>query len=134
MDNGPASKASLMRVQPKPQHPRRPNALICKAGPAEAIDTCMLQLSRETEVEQISTLAEGMQRCLQGGVDILFVNLFTFTARELTALAAFRSLRPSQPVVGLAGPEMEDAFIGCDLVDDVRIVSTHAQSATHPRA
>jgi hypothetical protein len=94
----------------------------------------MLHLSRETDIEHISTLAEGMERCLQGGVDILFVNLFSFTARELTALAAFRSLRPSQPIVGLAGPEMEDAFIGCDLVDDVRIVQTQAESRTHPRA
>jgi len=112
----------------------RPRALICKAGPVEVIDICMMQFSQEADIEQVATLAEAMQRCLDGGVDILFVNLFSFTARELTALAGFRSLRPAQQVIAVAGPEMSSAFIGSDLVDDVRIISSSKHSTLHSRA
>jgi hypothetical protein len=132
MASGHVSEALVARSQPRQPKSIRPKALICKSGPSEVLDACMLQLSRETDIEQIPTLAEGMQRCLLGGVDILFVNLFSFTARELTALAAFRSLRPAQPVVAVAGPEMEDAFLGSDLVDDVRILSGIGSSSSIP--
>lgn len=134
MDNGYVSEAFVARSQPVRPKSNRPKALICKSGPAEVLDLCLMELSRETDVEQLPTLAEGMKRCLEGGVDILFVNLFSFTARELTALAAFRSLRPSQSVVAVAGPEMENAFIGSDIVDDVRIVSGLTHQSVHPRA
>jgi hypothetical protein len=124
-----ARTARHQDVQPRSD---RPKALICKSGPAEVLDICMMQFSEEADIEQVATLAEAMQRCLNGGVDILFVNLFSFTARELTALAAFRSLRPAQTVIAVAGPEMSNAFIGSDLVDEVRIVAGSNRSILHP--
>jgi len=129
-----SSEARATHLQAKQPKLNRPKALICKSGPAEVLDLCMMQLSREAEIEQIPTLAEAMERCLEGGVDILFVNLFSFTARELTALAAFRSLRPAQSVVAVAGPEMRNAFLGSDIVDDIRIVSGSTHTTVHPRA
>jgi len=134
MATGNVSGTRARHAQPEPRKSNRPKAIICKSGPAAVLDACMMELSRETEIEQIATLAEGMQRCLDGDVDILFVNLFSFTARELTALAAFRSLRPSQPIVGVAGPEMQDAFIGFDIVDDVRIIPNTSLGSIQPRA
>jgi hypothetical protein len=129
LDVTSARTARLQGMQPKSD---RPKALICKSGPAEVLDICMMQFSEEADIEQVATLAEAMQRCLDGGVDILFVNLFSFTARELTALAAFRSLRPAQTVIAVAGPEMSNAFIGSDLVDEVRIVAGSNRSILHP--
>jgi riboflavin biosynthesis pyrimidine reductase len=129
LDVTSARTARLQGMQPKSD---RPKALICKSGPAEVLDICMMQFSEEADIEQVATLAEAMQRCLDGGVDILFVNLFSFTARELTALAAFRSLRPAQTVIAVAGPEMSNAFIGSDLVDEVRIVAGSNHAILHP--
>jgi len=118
-----------------PQPPGdRPKALICKSGPAEVVDICLMHLSKEADVEQVPTLAEAMSRCLAGEVDILFVNLFSFTARELTALSAFRSMMPSQPVVAVAGTEMRNALIGADLADEVFILSARQEISLHPRA
>ncbi|MBI3448135.1 MAG: hypothetical protein HY049_04350 [Acidobacteria bacterium] len=134
MASGQPSVAETMVAQPVPPMPTRPKALICKTGPAEALDACMMKIGREVDLEALDTLAEGMERCLRGGVDILFVNLFSFTARELTAIAAFRSLRPLQPVVAVAGPEMRNAFVGSSLFDDVRIVPTASEGFIHPQA
>lgn len=111
----------------------RSKAIICKSGPAAVIDSCMLRLSDETEVEHVPTLAEGMQRCLDGGVDILFVNCFAVTARELTALLQFRNMAPDQRIVAVAGEEMTPALIAANLVDEIVEVSTD-NSKSQPRA
>ncbi|HZE89970.1 MAG TPA: hypothetical protein VE404_10495 [Verrucomicrobiae bacterium] len=134
MASGEHSVAETIVAQTVPPMPARPKALICKTGPAEALDACMMKLGREVDLEALDTLAEGMERCLEGGVDTLFVNLFSFTARELTAIAAFRSLRPQQEVVAVAGPEMRNAFVDSSLFDDVRIVPTAYEGFNHPRA
>lgn len=104
---------------PVPRISSRPKALICKAAGDEVLNSCLLWLNREAEVEQVATLAEAMQRCLNGRIDILFVNLFSFTAGELTALAAFRELRPESQVVAIARPEMRPVLLSAGLVDEV---------------
>lgn len=71
------------------------------------------------DVEQVSSLADGLERCLDGHVDILFVNLFSYTAKELTALAAFRSLRPGIWVVAIARRDMKATLLGTGLADEV---------------
>jgi len=110
---------------------RRPKALICKPGPEDVLDRCLLCLGDEVDVEQVSSLAEGLQRCLDGHVDILFVNLFSYTARELTALAAFRSLRPDLWVVAIARRDMKSTLLGTGLADEVFVGRPHrANSAS----
>jgi hypothetical protein len=93
----------------------------------------MLRLSDETDVEHVPTLAEGMQRCLDGGVDILFVNCFAVTARELTALLQFRNMAPDQHIVAVTGEEMTHALIAANLVDEIVEVSTE-NAKSQPRA
>ena len=113
----------------------RPKALICKTGPVEVLDVCLMHLNQEADVDQVATLAEAMSRCLQGQVDILFVNLFSFTARELTALSAFRSMMPDQAVVAVAGQEMRNAFLGSDIADEVFILPPRPNhNSVQPRA
>lgn len=111
----------------RPNHaPRsygRPKALICKAGPEEVLDACLMWIGREADIEQVTTLAEAMKRCLNGEVDILFVNLFAYTAGELTALAAFRDLRPDAWVVAVGRPEMRPVLLGAGLADEVFTVT-----------
>jgi len=104
---------------PAPIAYRRPKALICKSGPEDVLDRCLLCLNGEVDVEQVPNLAEGLKRCLDGQVDILFVNLFSYTARELTALAAFRSLRPGIWVVAIARRDMKSTLLGTGLADEV---------------
>ena len=104
----------------------REKAIICRSGPAEALDRLLLRFSGEMEIEHVPTLAEGMQRCIASKVDILLINLFTFTARELTALAAFRSMTPKQRVIILTDPVMKPVLDGADLADEIIEVSEYA--------
>jgi hypothetical protein len=91
-----------------------------------------MALNGEVDVEQVETLAEGMQRCLQGDVDILFVNLFSVTAREMTALAAFRSLLPEQRVVVITGADFRPTVLMAGLADEVLEFDGAHQSSPRP--
>jgi hypothetical protein len=121
------------KAMPAKKVEHHPKALICKHGPAAVIDICMLRLDEKADIEQVPTLADGLKRCLEGGVDVLFVNLFSYTARELTALSAFRSMMPDQPVVAVAGADMQATFMGSDLVDEVFVVIDESKTS-QPRA
>jgi hypothetical protein len=108
-----------MRATVAPRSYARPKALICKSGPEDVLDHCLLCLSGEVDVEQVRSLGEGLKRCLDGNVDILFVNLFSYTAGELTALAAFRDMRPEIWVVAITRPEMSETVLGFGLANEV---------------
>lgn len=131
------SNATREETQPAPWSGSRSKGIICKSGPAEVLDSCLMHLSAEMDIEQVPTLAEGMRRCLVGGVDILFVNFFSVTAREMTALAAFRSMLPGQPVVAITESDLKSALLVADLADEVLEVNRAGRPATRfvqPRA
>ena len=121
-----------MRAMVAPSFYGRPKALICKAGPEEVLDHCLLCLSGEVDIEQVRTLGEAIKRCLKGNVDILFVNLFSYTAGELTALAAFRDMRPDVWVVAIARPEMRETVLGFGLANEVFVGSSLRNNNASP--
>jgi hypothetical protein len=97
------------------------------------MDACLMLLSSEADVEQVSTLAEAMQRCLDGRADILFVNMLSTTSRELTALAAFRSLKHTTWVVILASEEMRPVLMSMRIADEV-LTATPVRYRSQPQA
>lgn len=111
----------------------RLKALLCRPGPEEVTDNCLMVLSREVDTEQVSTLAEAMHRCLTGKIDILFVNTFSISSRELTALLAFRTLAPRLWIVALAPEEMKSSLIAAGIADEV-LVAASAPAQSQPRA
>ena len=96
-----------------------PRALICKGAPEDVMDTCLLRLGLEAQIEHVPALGEAMRRCLKGRIDILLVNLMSFTGLELTALAAFRDLMPSALIVGVTSQEMKRPLLEAGVVDEV---------------
>lgn len=79
----------------------------------------MMMIGRDTDVEQLPTLAEAMERCLNGRADILFVNMFPISAADLTALSMFRRLAPGVWVVALASEELKQALLRAGIADEV---------------
>ncbi len=79
--------------------------LICKVGPREAIDQALMSCGRNARIGTVDSLGEAIASCLEGGVDTLIVNMFSFSAGELTALMMFREMRPRQEVVLLCGED-----------------------------
>lgn len=73
--------------------------VVCKAAPGPVLDQVMNLLHDRQQLEPVETLAEGMQRCLEGGVDRLIVNMFGFTTCDLTALLIFHEIMPNQQIV-----------------------------------
>jgi len=78
---------------------------MCKTGPPEATDQALMSCGRNARVGSVDSLAEAIALCLEGRVDTLIVNMFSFTAAELTALRVFREMRPGQEVVLLCGED-----------------------------
>ncbi len=117
------------RIRPR----KRLRALLCRPGPDEVTDSCLMMLSREADIEQVPTLAEAMKRCLDGRADILFVNMFSSSSRELTALSAFRTLTPSLWIVALAPEDMKPSLIAMGIADEVLTAAT-TLNLSQPRA
>ena len=111
----------------------RLRAIICRTGQDNVMDTCLLMLGHEADVEQVPTLAAAMKRCLEGRADILFVNMFPITAKELTALSLFRSMVPDLWLVALASADLKPSLITTGIADEVLVAEPMILGDPRPR-
>lgn len=112
---------------------RRLKAIICRTGQGDLTDACLLMLGGEADVEQVPTLSEAMQRCLNGRADILFVNMFPITASDLTAISLFRTIAPAVWVVALASADLKPALVSTGIADEVLVAEPTAPGARPAR-
>ena len=83
----------------------------CKAFPDPMLDQVMNYLMHDRQqLESVDTLAQGMNRSLDGDVDRLFVNATGASPDELTALLIFREVKPDQKIVVFCESEMVGAM------------------------
>ena len=114
----------------------RERILICKKAPAEAVDQEWTWGGRSSSIDAVGTLAEGLARCMNEPVDRLIVNMFSFTASELTALAFFRERNPFQHVVAVCREDVASMLLESNLADEchtVRMPSTTRNRAHRAR-
>lgn len=100
----------------------RARILICKKAPAEAVDQEWTWGGRSASIDAVGTLAEGLALCMHEPVDRLIVNMFSFTASELTALAFFREMHPFQHLVAVCREDVASMLLESDLADECHTV------------
>ena len=73
---------------------------------------------RGEEVELAEDLAEALESCFERPCERLYVSLFSANPSELTSLALFRAMMPSQYVVLVVDPEIKPLVEGLGLGDE----------------
>ena len=110
--------------------PRR-RVLICKNGPAAAMEQAMMRSGQGARIETVPTLAAALEACLENRIDSLVVNMFSITSSELTALMLFREIRPDQEVITFSSEEMALMFSAAGLADESYAVPIPARTTGH---
>jgi len=105
----------------QPQERRR--VLLCKDGPAVAMDQALLVAGGHSRIETVASLGEALTVCMKESVDSLIVNMFSFTSSELTALNMFRKLKPRQRVSIFCPEEAVAMLMSADLADECHAVA-----------
>ena len=73
---------------------------------------------RGERVELAEDLAEALKSCFERPCERLYVSLFCANPAELTSLALFRSMKPSQYVVLVVDPEIRPLVESLGLGDE----------------
>lgn len=73
---------------------------------------------RGEEVELAEDLAEALKSCFERPCERLYVSLFSANPSELTSLAMFRDMNPSQYVVLVVDPEIKPLVESLGLGDE----------------
>ena len=73
---------------------------------------------RGEEVELAEDLGEALQSCFDRPCERLYVSLFAANPAELTSLAMFRAMKPSQYVVLVVDPDIKPIVECLDLGDE----------------
>lgn len=73
---------------------------------------------KDEVVELAENLGEALQTCLDQPCARLYVSLFSAEPGELTSLAMFRAMKPSQYLVLVVDPAIRPLVEGLDLADE----------------
>ena len=76
---------------------------------------------RGEEIELARDLADALKSCLEAPCERLYVSLFSAEPHELTSLALFRSMKPSQHLVLVVDPAIRLLIEGMNLADECLI-------------
>ena len=121
-----------MRATRATRKEERRRILLCKQGPADAIDQALLVAGGHARIETVGTLAEAITVCMKEEVDYLIVNMFSFTSSELTALVLFREIRPAQRVRIFCPEEAVSMLMSADLADECHAIAREKGSKERP--
>jgi hypothetical protein len=111
----------------------RGRVVICKKGPSGAMDQALMWSGKALRIETAATLSEALQACMAEFVDHLVINMFSFTASELTALAFFRQMKPRQHVMVFCREESAAMVWAAGLADECYPVNLPAASRHETR-
>lgn len=73
---------------------------------------------RNEEIELAPDLAGALQSCLREPCDRLYVSLFAADPAELTSLAMFRAMKPTQHLVLVVDPSIRSLVEDLNLADE----------------
>jgi len=73
---------------------------------------------RGDRIELARDLADAFRSCFESPCDRLYVSLFAADPSELTSLAMFRAMKPSQHLVLVVDPEIRSLVETLDVADE----------------
>jgi hypothetical protein len=101
------------------RNPVEKRRIVVTKGSSDDRDGMFLPYAgRNEQIELASDLAGALQSCLDAPCERLYVSLFQADPAELTSLAMFRAMKPSQHVVLVVDPSIRALVEGMHLADE----------------
>ena len=93
--------------------------IVVAKGASEEREGLFLPHARKGDrIELARDLADALKTCLESPCDRLYISLFSVDPTELTSLAIFRAMKPSQHVILVVDPKIRTIVESLELADE----------------